>query len=369
MKPTNRRNLLTAAAGGGVAAAVSTIASPAIAQTAPTIQWRITASWPKSLDTLYGAVELLSRRVAEISDNKFKIQVFAAGEIVPGLQALDAVQSGTVECCHTSPFYYYGKDPAFAFGTDIPFGMNVRMRNAWMYHGGGLELMNEFHKSYNVMFIPAGNTNAQMGGWFRKEIKTLDDLKGLKFRIGGIAGLIMSKLGVVPQQIAAGDIYPALERGTIDAAEWVGPYDDEKLGFVRVAPYYYYPGWWEVGPTVGVFVNMQKWQTLPPAYQAMLQVASAEANQWMTSKYDALNPPALKRLVGAGAQLRSFPPEMIEACWKLSNEVLEDISSKNAVFKKIYDHFVAFRNDQYLYTQVSDLSMDSYMVRLRNLRK
>lgn len=365
----NRRKILSAAAVGGSGAALSAISAPAIAQTDQVIQWRITTSWPKSLDTIFGAVEMLARRVAELSNNKFKIQFFAAGEIVPGLQALDAVQSGTVEACHTSPLYYYGKDPTFSFATDLPFGMNVRMRNAWMYHGGGLELMNEFHKSYNVMFIPAGNTNAQMGGWFRKEIKTVNDMKGLKFRVGGPAGLIMAKLGVVPQQIAAGDIYPALERGTIDAAEWVGPYDDEKLGFVRVAPYYYYPGWWEVGPTVGVFVNIEKWQSLPPIYQAILQVASAEANQWMTTKYDALNPPALKRLVGAGAQLRAFPHDVIEACWKLSNEVLDDIAGKNASFKKIYDNFVAFRNDQYLYTQVSDLSMDTYMARLRNMKK
>ncbi len=367
MTTTDRRRFLASAA-GGTALAATTVAAPAIAQSSPTVTWRMTASWPKSLDTIYGAVEVLAKRVAEISDNKFKIQVFAAGEIVPGLQALDAVQNGTVESCHTSPFYYYGKDPSFGFGTDIPFGMNSRMRNAWMYHGGGLELMNEFHKGFNVMYMPAGNTNAQMGGWFRKEIKSVDDLKGLKFRIGGLAGLIMSKLGVVPQQIAGGDIYPSLEKGTIDAAEWVGPYDDEKLGFVKVAPYYYYPGWWEVGPTVGVYVNLQKWAELPPAYQSMLQVASVEANQWMSAKYDAVNPPALKRLVGAGAQLRAFSPEIIEACWRATNDVLGDVAAKNPTFKKLYEHFMAFRNDQYLYTQVADLAMDLQMARLRNVK-
>ncbi|MCA3650101.1 MAG: TRAP transporter substrate-binding protein DctP [Methylobacterium sp.] len=226
--------------------------------------------------------------------------------------------------------------------------------------------MNEFHKTFNVAFIPAGNTNAQMGGWFRKEIKSLEDLKGLKMRISGMTGIIMSKLGVVPQQIAGGDVYPSLERGTIDAAEWVGPYDDEKLGFVKVAKYYYYPGWWEVGPTVGVYVNLEKWAALPPAYQSMLQAASAEANQWMSAKYDAVNPPALKRIVAAGAQLKSFPLEVMEACWKATNEVLDEVAAKNPGFKKIYDNFVAFRSDQYLYTQIADLAMDSYMVRFRN---
>jgi TRAP-type mannitol/chloroaromatic compound transport system substrate-binding protein len=367
MKTTDRRKFLTSGAVVGAAAAATQIASPAIAQATPTVTWRMTASWPKSLDTIYGAVEHLSKRVAEMSDGKFKIQVFAAGEIVPGLQALDAVQNGTVESCHTSPFYYYGKDTTFAFGTDIPFGMNSRMRNAWMYHGGGLELMNEFHKAYNVMYIPAGNTNAQMGGWFRKEINSVEDLKGLKFRIGGAAGTILAKLGVVPQQIAGGDVYPSLEKGTIDAAEWVGPYDDEKLGFHKVAKYYYYPGWWEVGPTVGVYVNLEKWAALPVPYQSMLQSASAEANLWMSAKYDAVNPPALKRLVAAGAQLKAFPPEVMDACWKATNEVLDEIATKNAAFKKIYDHFTAFRNDQYLYTQIADLAMDSYMVRYRNL--
>jgi TRAP-type mannitol/chloroaromatic compound transport system substrate-binding protein len=366
MKRMDRRNLLKAGAAGGAVAATAALAAPAIAQSTPEIRWRMTASWPKSLDTLYGACEFMARRLAEMTDNKFQLQVFAAGEIVPGLAALDAAQNGTVECAHTSSFYYYGKDPTFVFGTDLPFGMNSRMRSAWMYHGGGLDLMNEFYKGYNTIYLPAGNTNCQMGGWFRKEINSLDDLKGLKFRVGGLAGTIMTKFGVVPQQIAGGDIYPALEKGTIDGAEWVGPYDDEKLGFVKVAKYYYYPGWWEVGPNVGVFVNLDKWASLPKAYQAMFQCAAAEANQWMAAKYDAQNPAALKRLVAGGAILKAFPQDVMEACWASANETYDGIASKNANFKKLYDHFVAFRSDQYLWNQVCDLTMDSYMVRFRN---
>ncbi len=362
MKNTNRRKFLKAAAG---TAAATAIASPAIAQSAPVIKWRMTTSWPKSLDTLYGGCEFLARRVGELSDNKFQLQAFAAGELVPGLQALDAVQKGAVETCHTSPFYYFGKDPTFAFGTDLPFGMNVRMRNAWLYHGGGLDLLNEFHKAYNAIYLPAGNTNAQMGGWYRKEINSVEDLRGLKFRIGGLAGTILAKLGVVPQQIAGGDIYPSLEKGTLDAAEWVGPADDEKLGFVKVAKYYYSPSWWELGPTVGVYVNLERWASLPKQYQTILQSASAETNQWMSSKYDALNPPALKRLVGSGAVLKQFTPDVMDACWKAANEVYADLSGKNATFKQVYDHFVAFRDDQYLWNQVADHSMDSYMIRYR----
>jgi TRAP-type mannitol/chloroaromatic compound transport system substrate-binding protein len=231
-----RREFLQAA---GVGLATSTIAAPAIAQSMPELKWRLTASWPKSLDTLYGAPEYMAKRIAELSENKFQIQVFAAGEIVPGLQVLDAVQNGTVEMGHTATYYYFGKDPAFTFGTALPFGLNTRQQEAWQHHGGGLELLNDFMKSYNVWGMPTGNTTCQMGGWFRKEVKSLDDMKGLKFRVGGFAGRILAKLGVVPQQLAAGDIFPALEKGTIDAAEWVGPYDDEKLGFVKVAKYYY----------------------------------------------------------------------------------------------------------------------------------
>jgi TRAP-type mannitol/chloroaromatic compound transport system substrate-binding protein len=365
---TDRRSLLKNAVIGAGSVAAAAMPAPAVAQTMPDVKWRMTTSWPKSLDTLYGACEFMARRVADLSENKFQLQVFASGEIVPGLQALDAVQTGAVECSHTSSYYYFGKDPTFTFGTDLPFGMNVRMRNAWLYHGGGLDLLNEFHKSYNALFLPAGNTNCQMGGWFRNEITSVNDLKGLKFRIGGFAGSILSKLGVVPQQIAGGEIYPALEKGTIDAAEWVGPYDDEKLGFVKVAKYYYYPGWWEVGPTLGVYVNLQKWESLPKLYQNILQSAAAETNQWMSAKYDSQNPAALKRLVAAGAVLKPFPQDVMLASWKAANEVYAEVSEKNAWFKRVYEQFVAFRSDQYLWNQVADVTMDNYMIRFRTQR-
>src|SRR5258708_4452141 len=302
--------------GGAVwaaATAATAVAKPAVAQSMPELRWRLTSSYPKSLDTIYGASEAFAKAVAEASDNKFQIQVFAAGEIVPGLQAADAVQSGTVEMCHTASYYYFGKDPTFAFGTAVPFGLNSRMQTAWMYFGGGMELMNDLYKKFNIYGIPAGNTGAQMGGWFRKEIKELSDLNGLKMRIGGFAGRVISKLGVVPQQIAGGDIYPALEKGTLDACEWVGPYDDEKLGFYKVAQYYYYPGWWEGGPMLHNFINLDKWNTLPPAYKSLVQTASSMANEWMRAKYDAANPAALKRLGAGGAQLPPFPRPLLRA--------------------------------------------------------
>ena len=358
-----KRRQFLQAAGAGLAA--TAIATPAIAQSAPDLRWRLTSSFPKSLDTIYGAAEVFAKAVAEATDNKFQIQPFAAGEIVPGLQAADAVTNGTVEMCHTASYYYVGKDPTFAFGTSIPFGLNQRMIDAWMFIGGGFELMNEFYKKHNIYGIPAGNTGAQMGGWFRKEIKEVSDLNGLKMRIGGFAGRVMTKVGVVPQQLAGGDIYPALEKGTLDAAEWVGPYDDEKLGFQKVAQYYYYPGWWEGGPMLHNFINLGKWNELPKHYQAIVTQASHVANTWMMAKYDAGNPAALKRLVAGGAQLRPFTQPVLEACFKAANEVYAETSAANADFKKIYDSMVPFRSDQYLWWQVAEYTFDTFLIRSR----
>ncbi|MGA8228889.1 MAG: TRAP transporter substrate-binding protein [Xanthobacteraceae bacterium] len=355
-----RREFLKSA---GVGAAAVAVAAPAIAQTAPELKWRLTSSFPKSLDTIYGAAEVFSKAVAEATDNKFQIQVFAAGEIVPGLSAADAVQTGTVEMCHTASYYYFGKDPTFAFGTAVPFGLNTSMKNSWMFFGGAMDLMNDFYKKFNIYAIPAGNTGAQMGGWFRKEIKDVGDLNGLKMRIGGFAGTVMQRLGAVPQQIAGGEIYPALEKGTIDAAEWVGPYDDEKLGFYKVAKYYYYPGWWEGSAMLHTFFNIDKWNTLPAGYKSILRSASAVANEWMVAKYDAANPAALRRLVAAGAEMKPFSQPVLEACYKASNDIYAETSAKNPEFKKVYDSMAAFRGDEYLWWQVAEYTFDTFQIR------
>jgi TRAP-type mannitol/chloroaromatic compound transport system substrate-binding protein len=357
-----RRQFLTAA-GTGLAAAA--IAKPAIAQSSPQIKWRLTSSFPKSLDTIYGASEVFAKAVAEATDNNFQIQCFAAGEIVPGLQAADAVTNGTVEMAHTASYYYVGKDPTFALFTAQPFGLNSRMQTSWMHFGGALDLANQFYKKYNFLAFPAGNTGTQMGGWFRNEIKTVDDLKGLKFRIAGYAGQIFSRLGSVPQQVAGGDIYPALEKGTIDAAEWVGPYDDEKLGFYKVAKFYYYPGWWEGGAMLHNFINIEKYASLPKNYQAIVRAASETAHNWMQAKYDAVNPQALKRLVANGAQLRPFPQAVMEAFYKATKDTYADTAGKNADFKKALDSMIAFRGDEYLWWQVAELGFDAFMVRMR----
>ena len=354
-----RRSFMTA---GGVGLAAAAIAAPAIAQSQPEIKWRLAASWPKSLDTLYGGAEYLAKRVAEATDNKFQIRVFAAGEIVPAFQVLDAVQNNTVEMGHTASYYFVGKDPTFAFDCTIPFGMNARQMNAWMTHGGGLQLLRDFFKDYNVYNIPAGNTGAQMGGWFRKEIKTVADLQGLKFRIGGLGGAVLAKLGVVTQQIPGGDIYPALEKGTIDAAEWVGPYDDEKLGFYKVAKYYYYPGWWEGQAQLSLYVNLGQWEGLPKSYQAILTAACAEADTWTLAKYDTDNVAALRRLVANGAELRPFSREILDACYKAAQELYAENAAKNPKWKTIYEPWKKFLDDEHVWFRVNEQQFDNYML-------
>jgi TRAP-type mannitol/chloroaromatic compound transport system substrate-binding protein len=357
-----RREFLKAA---GAGLTTSAVAAPAIAQSMPELKWRLTASWPKSLDTLYGGCEYFAKRIAEITDNKFQIQVFAAGEIVPGLQVLDAVQNATVEMGNTALYYYWGKDPAFTFGTALPFGLNARQMNSWLRFGGGADLLNELLKNFNCTGVAAANTGAQMGGWFRKEIKSVDDLNGLKMRIGGFAGTIVSKLGLVPQQLAAGDIYPALEKGTLDACEWVGPHDDEKLGFYKVARYYYYPGWWEGCGQAHNIINLAKWNELPKSYQSAILTASGDAWEWVIGKYDYANPAALKRLLSQGVQLRAFPQDVMEACYKAALDIYAELSQTNPHFKKLYDSLVAFRGDSLLWLQVAELSFDSFMMRMR----
>lgn len=357
-----RRNFLTTAALGTGAAA---LAAPAIAQSAPSFAWRLTSGFPRTLDTIFGAAETFAKHVSDATDGAFQISVFPAGELLPMPEAADAVGNGTVEMSHTASYYYWGKDPTFALGTAIPFGLNARGTNAWMYQGGGIGLMNEFFATQNLYGLPGGNTGAQMGGWFRKEINSLADLQGVKMRIGGMGGLIMEKLGVVPQQIPGGDIYPALERGTIDAAEWVGPYDDLKLGFNQVAPYYYYPGFWEGGPMLNFLINLDKWNELPPAYQAIVTNAAAYANTDMMAKYDALNPGALRELIAGGAQLKAYPEEVMVAGFAAANEVYAQLSAENATFKKVYDSYVAFRNESNLWNQVSEYTFDTFMIRNR----
>ncbi len=354
-----RRKFIQAA--GGAAAAALTLPSAA-ADALPKLTWRMASSFPKSLDTLYGGAEYFAKRVSELTQGRFTIRTFPAGEIVPAFQVLDAVQAGTIEMGHSPLYIYFGKDPTFTFDTCGPFGMNSRQHTAWYVSGGGREILGDFLKNYGVTALPCGNTGTQMGGWFRKEIKGVEDLSGLKMRVGGFGGRILQRLGVVPQQIPAGDIYPALEKGTIDAAEFVGPYDDEKLGFDRVAPYYYTPGWWETGSHLSVITGIKLWEGLPPLYRAALTAAAYEAHVLVQSSYDVRNPQALARLLKRGVKLRAFPASVMNASLKAAREVMQEEAAKNANFKKVYEHYTRFQNQQNQWYSVAEHRMMSFQI-------
>jgi TRAP-type mannitol/chloroaromatic compound transport system substrate-binding protein len=357
-----RRQLLKGAALAGVGSA---IAAPAVAQAMPEVKWRLTSSFPRQLDTIFGTAQTFAKYMADATDGRFQVQTFPAGEIVPGLQALDAVQTGAVECAHTPTYFYVGKDPVLGLGTGVPFGLNARQQHSWWHFADGAKHVNDALAKFNAYSIPCGNSGCQMGGFFRKEINTVDDLKGLKFRIGGMGGQVLARLGVVPQQIAAGDLYPALERGTIDAAEFVGPHDDEKLGLHRVAKYYYYPGWWEGGAMLHLVINQGEWAKLPKHYQHIVHHACEAANNWMLAKYDHVNPSAVRRLIAGGAEFKPFTQPVMEASLKASNEYFAEISGRNPTFKAAYDSMTAFRGESLLWWQVGELSFDSFMARMR----
>jgi TRAP-type mannitol/chloroaromatic compound transport system substrate-binding protein len=356
-----RRDFLKSAGSASLIGAATLAPQLAQAADAPVIKWRLASSFPKSLDTIYGAADILSKRVAALTNGKFEIRVFAGGELVPGLQVLDAVQNGTVECGHSASYYYVGKNMAFAFDCAMPFGLTARQQNAWMVAGGGMALMREFFKGYNIVQFPGGNTGTQMGGWFRHEIKSLADLKGLKMRIPGLGGKIMARLGAVPQTLPGGDIYPALERGALDAAEWVGPYDDEKLGFYKIAKHYYYPGWWEGGPQLSFMVNQQKWAALPEQYRQAFEVAAIEANAAMLAQYDAKNPPAMMRLVQEGVKLHAFPKDVMLAARRTAFELFDEEAAKNPAFKKIYVEWKRFRDSEIQWFKVAEAPYANFL--------
>jgi TRAP-type mannitol/chloroaromatic compound transport system substrate-binding protein len=354
-----RRRFVKLATTGAAAAALAgcrtKVTAPAV-KVRRRVQWRLASSFPRGLDTLYGSAEVLAERVAALSGGMFRIRPYPAGEIVPPLQVLDAVQQGTVQANHTASYYFTGKNPALAFDCGVPFGLTARQQFAWLYHGGGMELMRELFADFNVLSFPAGSTGVQMGGWFKREVQTLADLKGLKMRIPGLGGEVMSRLGVTVQVLAGGDIYPALERGAIDATEWVGPYDDEKLGFQQVVQNYYYPGWWEPGPTLSFYVNRNAWDELPDEYREMFSSAATDAAMLTTARYDALNPPALDRLLAQGVKLRRFPDDIMRAALEASFELYEEQAAKDQGYRRIYESWRGARRELYRWFDTAELA-------------
>jgi TRAP-type mannitol/chloroaromatic compound transport system substrate-binding protein len=347
--------------GAGIAGVLAAGVAPAVVQAQANIRWRLASSFPKSLDTIFGAAEVFSKKVSELTGGKFQISVHAGGELMPPFGVVDGVQNGTVEMAHTAPYYFFGKDETFALACAIPFGLNSRQMTAWMFEGNGLKLMREFYAKYNIISFPMGNTGAQMGGWYRKEIKSIADIKGLKMRIGGFAGKVLERMGGVPQNIPGGEIYQSLEKGTIDATEWVGPYDDQKLGFNKVAPNYYYPGWWEGGPQLDLYVNTKAYEGLSAEYKAAIECASAVGHIDMQAKYDAKNPAALRQLVAGGTKLFRFPKDVLDAAFKEAMALYSELSAKNPNWKKVYDDYSKFRSEQNLWFRFAEAGFDDFM--------
>ena len=354
---------LLGAAGAGLVTACgqggSEGGAPAV-HTNPSITWRLASSFPRGLDTIFGSAEVLAQRLEAMSDGKFRMRVYPLGEIVPGLQVMDAVQQGTVQVGHTASYYYIGKNPALAFDSCVPFGMTSRQQTAWLTEGGGLDLMRGLFADFGMTTFPAGNTGSQMGGWFKREIGSAADLQGLKMRIPGLGGEVMSRLGVTVQVLAGGDIYPALERGAIDATEWVGPYDDEKLGFHKVARYYYYPGGWEPGPSLSYQVNLEAWAKLPSSYQEMFAAAAAESATVMQARYDQQNPPALARLLAEGVEIRPFSDDLMEAAHSASFEMFEEQAAADATYRKVYEAWKTARRDAYRWFATAEQTYGRY---------
>ena len=345
----------------GIAGVLAAGAAPAIVHAQSTLRWRLASSFPKSLDTLFGVSDVFAKKVSDMTGGKFVISTHAAGELMPAFGVLDGVSNGTVEMAGTAPYYFFGKDPTYALDCAIPFGLNSRQMSAWMYEGNGLKLTREFYAKVGIVNFPMGNTGVQMGGWFRKEVNSLADLKGMKFRIGGFGGKVLEPLGVVAQNIPGGEIYQALEKGTIDAAEWVGPYDDLKLGFNKVAQHYYYPGFWEVGPQLSLYVNQKAYDGLSGEYKAIIESAASYAHIDMQAKYDYKNPAALKTLVSQGAKLHQFPKDVMAAAFKSAEQVYSDLSNSNPAWKKIYTDYANYRREANLWFRFSEATMDDFM--------
>ena len=364
---SSRRNFLGAAAGvvgAGLVTACGgdgggSAGGPAVV-TRPNVNWRLASSFPRGLDAIFGSAEMLGHITESLTDGRFRIRAYPAGELVPGLQVMDAVQQGTVQVGQSTSYYYTGKNQALAFDAGVPFGMTARQQDAWLTEGGGLDVIRGVFSDFGILSFPAGNTGGQMGGWFRREVNTAEDLRGLKMRIPGLGGDVMDRMGVTVQVLAGGDIYPALERGAIDATEWVGPYDDEKLGLHQAAPYYYYPGWWEPCASMSYQVNQQAWDRLPTEYQAVFEVAARSSARRMLAFYDAHNPAALQRLIAGGTQMRSFSDDIMALARTTIGEILDDYSAADAQYREVYDHWRNFRDASFGWFGTSELRYASF---------
>ena len=345
---TFMRNLAAATIGTGALATSS-------GQAADRFRWKMVTTWQPNFPILQEGATRFAHQVKTMTGGRLDIRVFAGGELIPPMQTFDAVAQGTVQMGHGAAYYWAGKIPAAQFFTSVPFGMNAQGMNAWYYGGGGLALYREIYAPFGLVPFPMGNTGVQMGGWFKKKINSVADLKGLKMRIPGLGGKVMAKAGVNPVLLAGGEIYTALERGTIDATEWIGPYHDLRLGLYRAADYYYYPGWHEPGPTLELIVNSKAWASLPEDLRLVVDAAAAASNLWMLSEFEAKNLQALRTLRDKyKVRLSEFPKDVLKQLHRFTKEVLDEQAAKDETFKKVYAAYERFRADNDAWSTLSE---------------
>ncbi len=365
-----RREFLKTTGTAVVAAAAATaITAPAVIAKEKTYKWKMVTTWPPNLPVLQDGAVRFAKRVDEASGGRLKIQVFAAGELVPALGVFDAVSQGTVQCGSGASYYWAGKVPAGQWFSSVPFGLNAQGINAWFYGGGGLELWEEVYAPFNVVPRPQGNTGVQMGGWYRKEINSIADFKGLKMRIPGLGGKVLAKAGGTVVLLPGGEIFTSLERGVLDATEWVGPMHDLRMGFYKAAPYYYYPGWHEPGTCLEVIFNKKAYDELPADLKLIVDSVAAETNLWSLCQFEAGNGAALQELISNhNVKFRRFPDSLIEELRKLAAEVLEEEAAKDAMSTKVHEAFKNFKAQVGVWGSVSekayyDLIADKYALK------
>ncbi len=341
-----RRELLTLAAGAAGLAACQQKTAPSGGQAASEqrFEWRMVTTWPKNFPGLGTGANYLAEAITAASGGRLTVKVYGAGERVPALEVFDAVSRGAAEMGHGAAYYWKGKAAAAPFFTGVPFGLTAQEMNGWLYYGGGLELWRELYAPFQLVPFPAGNTGTQMGGWFRKEIRSLADLKGLKMRIPGLGGEVMARAGATTVNIPGGELFTALESGVIDATEWVGPYNDLAFGLYKAAKHYYYPGWHECGPTLEAIVHQKAWDALPEDLQAIVRIACEATNQRMLSEYAARNQAALETLVNEhGVKVHAFPDEILDALQRITHEVMQELANSDAMAGKVYASYSSYR--------------------------
>lgn len=350
----NRRDVLKGAALGAVAAAGSTVAAPAIAA-GKAMEVNMVSTWPRDFPGLGTGAQRFAKRVTDMTDGRIKVNYFAAGERVKPFDSFDEVASGNSQMYHGAEYYFKGKHPGFAYFTSVPFGLTYTEMNAWIRFGGGQELWDKLSAQFGLKGLMCGNTGVQMGGWFRKEINSADDLKGLKMRIPGLGGDVMAKLGASPVSLPGGQIYENLVSGAIDATEWVGPWNDEIMKFYEAAKFYYYPGMHEPGAMLAVSMNKKWWDGLSKADQLIIEAAASMENDVMMAEYNAKNGTALASLIkNHGVKLRQFSDDVYDSFGEAADEVFDDVQKHSPLAKEIHESFVKARADVGAWAKVSD---------------